>query len=69
MKQVQGWLPEFDVALLSVGEESGRLDSSFKLLGRYYTSRAKIIRDTISGMIVTVMTLNVFLLDFSRSAS
>ncbi len=45
MKKVQGWLPEFDVALLSVGEESGRLDASFKLLGRYYESRAKIIRD------------------------
>ena len=64
MTKVQGWLPEFDVALLSVGEESGRLDTSFKLLGRYYESRAKIIRDTISGLIVTVMTLNVFLLVF-----
>ena len=64
MKKVQGWMPEFDVALLSVGEESGRLDASFKLLGRYYESRAKIIRDTISGLIVTVMTLNVFLIVF-----
>jgi type II secretory pathway component PulF len=64
MKKVQGWMPEFDVALLSVGEESGRLDASFKLLGRHYASRAKIIRDTISGLIVTVMTLNVFLLVF-----
>jgi type II secretory pathway component PulF len=64
MTKVQGWMPEFDVALLSVGEESGRLDVSFKLLGRYYASRAKIIRDTISGLIVTVMTLNVFLLVF-----
>ena len=67
MKYVQGWMPEFDAALLSVGEESGRLDASFKLLGRYYASRAKIIRDTISGLIVTVMTLNVFLLVFPLS--
>lgn len=64
MTKVQGWMPEFDVALLSVGEESGRLDASFKLLARYHASRAKIIRDTISGLIVTVMTLNVFLLVF-----
>jgi type IV pilus assembly protein PilC len=64
MMKVQGWMPEFDIALLSVGEESGRLDTSFKLLARYYASRAKIIRDTITGLIVTVMTLNVFLLVF-----
>jgi type IV pilus assembly protein PilC len=64
MAKVQGWLPEFDIALLSAGEKSGRLNVSFKLLGRYYTSRAKIIRDTISNLLVTVMTLNVFLLVF-----
>jgi type IV pilus assembly protein PilC len=64
MKKVEGWLPEFDVALLSVGEQTGRLDTSFKLLARYYASRARIIRDTISGLFVTGMTLNVFLLVF-----
>jgi type II secretory pathway component PulF len=64
MAKVHGWMPEFDVALLSVGEASGRLDASFKLLARYYASRAKIIRDTISGLIVTVATLHVFLLVF-----
>lgn len=64
MKKVQGWLPEFDVALLSVGEASGRLDVAFRQLARNYTARAKITRDTIKGLIVTVMTLNVFLLVF-----
>jgi type IV pilus assembly protein PilC len=67
MRKVQGWMPEFDVALLSVGEQSGRLDASFKVLARYHASRAKIIRDTISGLIITVMTLNVFLLVFPLS--
>ena len=62
MAKVQGWMPEFDTALLSVGEQSGRLDTSFKLLGRYYASRAKLIRDTISGSVITVATLHVFLL-------
>jgi type II secretory pathway component PulF len=64
MTHVQGWLPEFDIALLSVGESSGRLDASFKLLANYYTVRAKIIRDTIAGLVVTVATLHVFLLVF-----
>ena len=64
MKQVQGWMPEFDIALLSAGEVSGRFDVSFKLLGRYYASRAKIIRDTINGLIVTIATLHVFFLIF-----
>ena len=64
MTKVQGWIPDFDVALLTVGEESGRIDYSFNLLARYYASRAKIIRDTISGLIVTMATLHVFLLVF-----
>jgi len=58
------WLSDFDVALLSAGEESGRLDVTFKLLARYYVARAKIIRDTISGSMVTILTLHVFLLVF-----
>jgi type II secretory pathway component PulF len=64
MVRVQGWMPEFDVALLAVGEESGRLDGSFKLLSGYYEVRARIIRDTLAGMMVTVATVHVFLLVF-----
>ena len=64
MKRVQGWLSDFDMALLSVGEESGRLDTSFRLLSTYYATRAKIIRDTISGLLTTLATLHVFLLIF-----
>ena len=56
------WLSDFDIALLSAGEETGRLDASFKLLSRYYASRAKIIRDTITKMIITIVTLHVFLM-------
>ena len=64
MIKVQGWLPEFDIALLSVGEKSGRLDESFKLLSVYYASRATIISDTIAGLLTTGATLHVFLLIF-----
>jgi type II secretory pathway component PulF len=58
------WLSDFDIALLSAGEESGRLDATFKLLGRHYASRAKMIRDTIAGLIVPAVNLHVFLLVF-----
>jgi type IV pilus assembly protein PilC len=62
-----GWLSDFDMALLSAGEESGKLDTTFKLLARYYAARAKIIRDTITGSVVTILTLHVFLLVFPIS--
>jgi type II secretory pathway component PulF len=64
MTRIHGWMPEFDVALLSVGEQSGRLDASFKTLSTYYATRATIIRDTIAGMLTTLATLHVFLLVF-----
>jgi len=64
MTRTQGWLPEFDIALLSVGEGSGRLDTSFKLLANYYATRATILRDTIAGLAITAATVHVFLLVF-----
>ncbi|MDB6026861.1 MAG: Type fimbrial assembly protein PilC [Verrucomicrobiales bacterium] len=67
MGRSQGWLPEFDMALLSTGEKTGRLDTSFKLLAEYYSSRAKIIRDAITGSLITVATLHVFLFVFPLS--
>ncbi|HEV2319456.1 MAG TPA: type II secretion system F family protein [Verrucomicrobiae bacterium] len=64
MVRVHGWLPEFDVALLSAGEHSGRLDYCFKQLGMYYATRAAIIRETISGLMRTAITFHVFLFLF-----
>jgi type II secretory pathway component PulF len=58
------WLSDFDIALLSAGEASGRLDVTFKLLARFYASRAKLIHDTIAGSIITIVTLHLFLLVF-----
>lgn len=64
MTRVHGWIPEFDAALLSVGEQAGRLDQSFKTLAGFYEARAKIIHDTIADLITTIATLHVFLLVF-----
>src|SRR4051794_7436615 len=57
-----GWINSFDLALLSAGEQSGRLDAVFKTLAAYYNSRAKITRDAISGMMQSILTIHVFLL-------
>lgn len=64
MVRVHGWMPEFDVALLSAGEHSGRLDACFKFLGEYYSTRAAIIRDTVARLILPAANLHVFLLIF-----
>lgn len=64
MARVHGWIPEFDVALLSVGEQAGRLDQSFKTLAGFYEARAKIIHDAIADLVTTIVTLHVFLLVF-----
>jgi type IV pilus assembly protein PilC len=64
MAQVYGWIPEFDIALLSAGEHAGRLDYSFKQLGMYYDTRAAVIRETLGGLWRTAITFHVFLLLF-----
>ena len=61
------WLSDFDVALLSAGEESGRLDTACKLISRYYSSRAQIMSDTIKQLIVPMVTLHVALMVFPIS--
>lgn len=62
--RVPGWIPEFDYALLSAGEQSGKLDSTFKTLAGLYATRATILRDTIAGLILPAVNLSVFLLIF-----
>lgn len=64
LTHVRGWIPEFDKALLSVGETTGRLDVSLRQLAIYYAARAKVIRDTILGLFTTLATLHVFLIIF-----
>jgi type II secretory pathway component PulF len=64
MARVQGWMPDFDKALLSAGEHSGRLDWTFKLLANDYASRAAIIREMLWQMLRTIVTLHVLILIF-----
>jgi type IV pilus assembly protein PilC len=50
MQALGAWLPEFDIALLCAGEQSGRLDTTFRLLGDYYADRARIARQMIGDL-------------------
>lgn len=54
------WMPSFDRALLQAGEQSGRMDACFKLLGNYYTERAQLVRRTLGQL-----TYPFFLLHFA----
>ncbi len=68
LRAVGNWLPEFDIALLQAGEQSGRLDSSFRLLGDYYTERARLARQVISDLAYPAFLLHfaVFILPFAQ---
>jgi type II secretory pathway component PulF len=63
---VHGWLPELDVALMHAGEESGRLDASFRLLADYYGDRARVARQVLTDLLYPLALLHfaVFILPF-----
>lgn len=67
LRALGGWLPEFDLALLRAGEESGRLDASLRLLGDYYTDRARLARQMIGDLAYPAFLLHfaVFILPFA----
>jgi len=52
--QALNWLPSFDLALIGAGEQSGRLDTCFRLLADYYNDRARVIKQVISQLIYPV---------------
>jgi type II secretory pathway component PulF len=67
------WLPAFDLALIGAGEQSGRLDTCFRLLADYYNDRARVIQQVISQLVYPVGLIHfaalIFLivLPFARS--
>jgi len=48
------WLPSFDLALIGAGEQSGRLDSCFRMLADYYHGRATLLKQAIAQLIYPV---------------
>jgi len=62
------WLPEFDLALLRAGEQSGRLDQCLRMLSDYYTERTRMARQMTSGLMYPVFLFHfaVFILPFPQ---
>lgn len=62
----EGWLPEFDIALLHAGERSGRLDATFAMLAHYYGDRAAVARRLLSAVAYPVLLVHaaLFILPF-----
>jgi len=58
------WLPAFDLALIGAGEQSGRLDTCFRLLADYYNDRARVIKQVISQLIYPVGLIHLAALIF-----
>jgi type II secretory pathway component PulF len=64
MTRVQGWMPDYDKALLSAGELSGKLDAGFKQLAISHEMRAAIFQDVLVSFLRTFVTIHVYLLVF-----
>jgi type II secretory pathway component PulF len=62
------WVPEFDIALIQAGEQSGRLDSCFRLLAGYYADRARIARQMIADLAYPAFLFHfgILILPFSQ---
>jgi type II secretory pathway component PulF len=73
LRQLDTWLPEFDIALIDAGERSGRLDACFRLLANYYNDRASVTKQVIAqlvypvGLVHMVALVFMVVLPFARS--
>ena len=68
LRRAGKWLPAFDLALLQAGEQSGRLDSCFRLLADYYTDRARLARQIIADLAYPAFLLHfaIFIFPFAQ---
>ena len=64
VRRMGQWMPSFDLALIEAGEQSGRLDASFKLLAMHYEERARMVKQTISDLLYPLFTLHMALVVF-----
>lgn len=59
MRAIPNWLPDFDITLIEAGEQSGRLDRCFRMLGDYYVERAKVARRVIASLAYPAFLLHL----------
>jgi len=68
VQNLGSWLPDFDASLLHAGEQSGRLDTCFRLLADYYTDRARVGRQLIADLAYPAFLFHfaIFILPFPK---
>jgi len=68
IQSLGSWVPAFDISLLHAGEQSGRLDTCFRLLADYYTDRARIARQTLADLAYPLFLFHfaVFIFPFAK---
>ena len=59
LSRTGNWFPEFDLALLRAGEQSGRIVEGLRLLGRYYSERARLSRQMYSQLIYPILLFHL----------
>ena len=66
LRRLGRWMPDFDIALIHAGEQSGRLDAVCKLLANYYEERARLIMQTVTelGYPALVLHMAIFIFPF-----
>ncbi|MBL9126520.1 MAG: type II secretion system F family protein [Verrucomicrobiales bacterium] len=58
-RSLGSWAPEFDVALIEAGEQTGRLDRTCEALSRSYAARATLARQILMGLAYPVLVFHV----------
>ena len=68
LRRQGSWLPEFDIALVEAGEQSGRIDVCLSTLAEHYRDRAQIARQVIGSLLypVALMHFAVFIFPFAQ---
>jgi len=68
LRRQGSWLPEFDIALVDAGEQSGRIDICLSVLAEHYRDRAAIARQAIGSLLYPVALLHfaVFIFPFAQ---
>jgi type II secretory pathway component PulF len=68
LQRLGPWLPDFDIALLQAGEQSGRLDTCFRSLADYYSERARLVRQMLADMAYPGFLFHfaIFIMPFPR---
>jgi len=57
LRAAPGWLSPLDNALLEAGEKSGRLVECFEVLSQYYSDRAALVSEALSGLAYPALIL------------